>query len=1127
MTRKRKILYSLSLITLLSILVLAGSLLYLYHHPQKIKSLVVKAVSSSTGMVCGIDKLTYSLSPMTVVAKGVSLNSSDPVMGLELHIPSLRADLALDGPFSQRTLVIKMLKVKGPSMAFSEKIVMPMLMPGTSEPSVLKEFLIGLFGLLMFRDIQFRGGAISHGSLDADLQDLKIRAKEVEALFSKEQPLTATCRLDISWPSMQIRRLASELSIRTPSFKKTPNRYHIKAHNTSLAAAGAELRRAEMEIALLYDADTKRITLDPFDLRVEGIHMESRVGETLHQRKAIEIQSADLKGKLFYDMGQGHCMFEPVDLHLEAIRLSNRKREIVLPTNLQLNLRGAIDVPNSRLILSHLKMRIDDIMDLAGRLEAVQSPEPEVTFEIQEASLLLEKLLDFIPENLIGPRQSFRMEGPASMRGIVKGVQTSDGWEWGGDLRTVLDENPLSYSNGVIHVSGAVKGDIRSEGFFPQIKVMTGLELKDGLFSGWNMERVPFEAALSAKAMAPKLHIQSFKARIPRFRFPLKGKEIPLDQLFIHLKGGRFNGDKRSILLPEVRIDSDLFTNVMLSLDMAPKRTIIHVKAEDSRLLGVMSQIKLLPSGWQYQGKESIRIRASEKQDHWDISSQMALREFSFQNEDESAMGESISLEAQIEGSLSEKMNSCDFKSSIRIDNGEVLYDRFYMNLLKHPCIAHGEGDMGFNGKALTLSDFTLDLQDILALHVAGRVEFGGQNRHTQFFVNLPPTSFGPIFRQFVLDPFKTENPFLSSIQLGGDLSAELEMSGKPNHWVIKGLSRWHHGTFSSGPNGVEVTGLRLNLPLWYQSQKTENEPKRLEGRLSIDSLTVPFLPEQSLDLSISAAPNRIHTSTPIKISLYGGDIILGPTSARNIYGRQFSLETSLALKSIQLDPVLSQIWPHRVHGSVEGRLDPVTFEDGLVKTEGDITAKLFDGEIVLSQLSAIGLMTGSPLFRMNVSLNDLNLSEMTKDTSFGKIQGLLRGDIKGLAVAYGQPQSFQLLLETVKKSGVSQKISVAAVDNIARIGGGTSPFIGLAGGFASLFREFPYEKIGVRASLENDVFRINGTIREGDLEYLIKRGGFSGVNVVNQNPDNRIRFKDMVKRIKRIRDSKTGPVIK
>jgi hypothetical protein len=116
--------------------------------------------------------------------------------------------------------------------------------------------------------------------------------------------------------------------------------------------------------------------------------------------------------------------------------------------------------------------------------------------------------------------------------------------------------------------------------------------------------------------------------------------------------------------------------------------------------------------------------------------------------------------------------------------------------------------------------------------------------------------------------------------------------------------------------------------------------------------------------------------------------------------------------------------------------------------------------------------------------------------------------------------------METVTDKDIQQKISVKAIDNIAQIGGGQSPFIGLAGSFATLFKEFPYEKIGIRASLENDVFSVNGTIKEKGLEYIIKRKGFSGVNVVNQNPDNRISFKDMVKRIKRVTSSKEGPVI-
>ena len=76
---------------------------------------------------------------------------------------------------------------------------------------------------------------------------------------------------------------------------------------------------------------------------------------------------------------------------------------------------------------------------------------------------------------------------------------------------------------------------------------------------------------------------------------------------------------------------------------------------------------------------------------------------------------------------------------------------------------------------------------------------------------------------------------------------------------------------------------------------------------------------------------------------------------------------------------------------------------------------------------------------------------------------------------------------------------------------------MGLTGLFVSLFETFPYEKIGIKASLKNDTFTINGTIKEEKREYLVKRGSFSGVNVINQNPDNRISFRDMLERIQRI----------
>jgi hypothetical protein len=109
------------------------------------------------------------------------------------------------------------------------------------------------------------------------------------------------------------------------------------------------------------------------------------------------------------------------------------------------------------------------------------------------------------------------------------------------------------------------------------------------------------------------------------------------------------------------------------------------------------------------------------------------------------------------------------------------------------------------------------------------------------------------------------------------------------------------------------------------------------------------------------------------------------------------------------------------------------------------------------------------------------------------------------------------MLLETAEQGRGNQKISIRAVENISRIGSGQSPFSGFAGVLTTFFETLGYKKIGVRATLNNDYFTVNGTIKENGSEYIMKRGGISGVNIVNRNPDNRIRFKDMVNRIKRV----------
>jgi hypothetical protein len=67
------------------------------------------------------------------------------------------------------------------------------------------------------------------------------------------------------------------------------------------------------------------------------------------------------------------------------------------------------------------------------------------------------------------------------------------------------------------------------------------------------------------------------------------------------------------------------------------------------------------------------------------------------------------------------------------------------------------------------------------------------------------------------------------------------------------------------------------------------------------------------------------------------------------------------------------------------------------------------------------------------------------------------------------------------------------------------------------LFREYPYSRIGLRCVLKNDEFTVRGTIHDGGKEYLVRRGLLRGVDVVNQNPENVISFRDMQERLRRL----------
>ena len=125
MKLRSKILLSLSLIVLLIIASFCGGILYLYYRPAAVKPFIEKTISGSTGTSFTIQTLSYSLKPFQVRANGILFQSDEGPSGFMLTIPDLIADLALKGPFGQKTLILTNLKIKGFSFLLSEGADLP------------------------------------------------------------------------------------------------------------------------------------------------------------------------------------------------------------------------------------------------------------------------------------------------------------------------------------------------------------------------------------------------------------------------------------------------------------------------------------------------------------------------------------------------------------------------------------------------------------------------------------------------------------------------------------------------------------------------------------------------------------------------------------------------------------------------------------------------------------------------------------------------------------------------------------------------------------------------------------------------------------------------------------------
>ncbi len=1085
MTKKRKILLVLCVCFGLFLATLSSGALYYYAHPSRLKPLLETFLSRVTGTECSIKEISYARKPFTIRGKGIQF--IEHIQGFYLDIPEVVTEISLKGSFGSKTLVLENLRLKSSSLSLEQGWHMPETGGETENLSLLRRVLVAIFSFFVAQDIKVMNAELVDGHVSGRWSDVTVNLNGVHVELTPEHFLKIGC-------DARVQRISDQLDLKIPRLNLVTDR--------------------------------------PVYPLAEEIQAAVRGEEFSFEAPGAKVAKGKLEARIIYNRNEETLSFEPVRISFDGLNLNEDRQMRFVPLPCVFEAHGALDFNEATLKADFIHFVLGALAEFKGELHAHLRGDHELAVKVDSFQVIPRNVFAVLPERIRGRLVSVNFEGPISLAGQVKGHTDEGIKQWGLDLQARFHENKLSFSGPIGHVQGIVTGDIRTKGPLSAIETTVSLSGKElGLqAAGVELEQAVWNLSLAGRYPAFDLKALSF--RIPKARWTKQGREFDFSQIEGQAAAGSVDMEARTVSLPELTLRTSVLQNLLLSAEIKQEQLSLTAKGKDVHFVEFAQAARLFPESWKFRSTDSLQAQVLfTHEGQLSVATKLEIEGLGFEGQGGGFTGENISL--VLEPTLQGKLGQQPLTGSILFyaKNGEVLLDRFYFDLSKYNLVFNGNGTYDPSAGALEISDLRFQIENLASATVKGTL-FPKAFDRSRLRLHVPKVPLTPIFRQFVVEPYKDEKPFLNDLEVVGLFSADLAMEGDGSGWTVKGHSVWQDGAASSEGQKISFKGINLDLPLWYESATQEKESShpdslQLEGGLSVESLQLLSLPAQAVETSFEAVPHRLSTISPLSFKVPGGQLNFGKIVCKGPFSTSPDIETSLNIEKIDLAPWLHGIWPSPVPGSARGALNPVQIEGDTLRTVGEIAANVFGGQVTLSNLGVKRFFSLAPVIHLDAAWENVSLGELTRDTAFGKIEGVLQGQVKSLEIVDGQPQKFELFMETVQKADVPQRISVRALDNIAQIGGGASPFSGLTGALISLFKELPYEKMGIKASLENDVFTINGTVKEDGKEYLVKKGSFSGVDVIiGGHGSNTISFKDMLSRIKRVTASKEGPVI-
>jgi hypothetical protein len=443
------------------------------------------------------------------------------------------------------------------------------------------------------------------------------------------------------------------------------------------------------------------------------------------------------------------------------------------------------------------------------------------------------------------------------------------------------------------------------------------------------------------------------------------------------------------------------------------------------------------------------------------------------------------------------------FDTTVEAKRGALYVEPVFVDAAQHPLRLAARGVYREAAGLLAVDKGELTIGDVVVVDGSGAAEIGPVTLRELAFV-ARSDDVGGLY-DVLVQPYLIGTP-ADSLTVGGRLGLVVDLDGAG---VARVLMNLDGVDLDDAAGRYAVDGLDASIA-WARASDVA------ASRLDVDSAMLYGLPLDGFRAEFQFAPDRAWLVRPVEVSLLGGRVGLDrfELDGALLAGDSPRWVADAAIDDLSLEALTTTLgWPPFA-GTVNATLSDLRYDERRLDLGGGIVMRAFGGTLTVDPLTIEDPLGLVPVLEADVALKGLDLAALTETFSFGRIEGEIDGRVDGLRLVAWQPDRFDLHLFTPEDSALRRRISQRAVENLTELGSGLPA--GLSGTVLSLFDDFAYRAIDLRASLRGDTAELDGLARPDGGYYLVRGAGLPRIDVIGRN--RRVAWRELVDRLRRIR---------